>query len=46
MVIDAMILGAILLALMLLIARHWPRPVMVVPPPLPVKHPCGFAPPA
>jgi hypothetical protein len=43
MVVDFMLLLAVCLALAGLLARHWPRPVMIA---APVKNPCGFAPPA
>jgi hypothetical protein len=44
MLIDAAIVLAILLALLVvLLARHWPRPVLVIARP---RNPLGFMPPA
>jgi len=40
MLIDAALIAVVLLALSILLARHWPRPMLVVPP----RHPCGFMP--
>jgi hypothetical protein len=40
MLVDAALLAVILLALAILLARHWPRHVLVIEP---VKHLCGFA---
>jgi hypothetical protein len=43
MLVDAALIAVILLALAILLARHWPRPVLLIEP---VKHPCGFMPPS
>lgn len=40
MIIDAALIAIVLLALGILLARHWPRPEFVQP----MKHPCGFMP--
>ena len=41
--LDLALITIALLALGILLARHWPRPVLLVEPP---KHPCGFMPPS
>jgi hypothetical protein len=41
MIIDVALLAIAMLALGILLARHWPQPQFVVPP----KNPCGFMPP-
>jgi hypothetical protein len=41
MVVDFMLLAAILLALGVLMARHYPRAILIAEP---VKNPCGFVP--
>jgi hypothetical protein len=43
MLVDATLIAVILLALAILLARHWPRPVLLIEP---VKHRCGFMPPS
>ena len=42
MMVDAALLFVVAMALAVLLARHWPRPVLMLPPP---KNPCGFMPP-
>jgi hypothetical protein len=39
MAFDAALIAIAFLALIILLARHWPRPLMMVEP---VKHPIGF----
>jgi hypothetical protein len=43
MLLDAALITVVLLALGILLAKHWPRPMLLMEP---TKHPCGFMPPA